>query len=64
MINNKVLNIKNIKKRLIKNFNLLEEKSMITLNDLYVNEIINKCEILIRLENQNIDYENFAKFDF
>ena len=64
LLNNKILNIDNIRKKLINNIKHFEEINSITLDDLYIDETINKCEILVTLEKEeDIDYYNFEKLN-
>lgn len=61
LLNNKIINTRLIKKVFIKDMNNFQEKQIDFFKDMYVNEIINKCEIMVNLKDENINYENFEK---
>lgn len=64
LINNNILNTSLIKKRLIKNINIHKELSFSFGKELNIDEIINKCNIIVTLKNiKNINYKDFEKFN-
>ena len=64
LLNNKIININLIKKTLIKDIENYKEKQINFYKDIYVNEIINKCEILVELKNEKgINYLGYEKFN-
>jgi hypothetical protein len=61
LINNQILNGSFLKRLPIKDLSKYTQRSVNLTKDLKVNEIINKCEIMVNLKDENINYENFEK---
>ncbi|WP_404320185.1 hypothetical protein [Malaciobacter canalis] len=61
LINNQILNGSFLKRIPIKDLSKYTQRSVNLTKDLKVNEIINKCEIMANLKDENINYENFEK---
>ncbi|WP_321314864.1 hypothetical protein [Halarcobacter sp.] len=63
LINNQILNGSFLKRLPIKDLSKYTQRSVNLTKDLKVNEIINKCEIMVNLKDENINYENFEKMN-
>lgn len=63
LINNNLLNVKLVKKYLIKDLLLYDEIPVNLEKDLFVDEIINKCEIIVNLKDEKVNYENFESMN-
>lgn len=61
LINNQILNGSFLKRLPIKDLLKYTQRSVNLTKDLKVNEIINKCEIMVNLKDENINYKNFEK---
>lgn len=61
LINNQILNGSFLKRLQIKDLSKYTQRSVNLTKDLKVNEIINKCEIMVNLKDENVNYKNFEK---
>uniref|UniRef100_UPI003A9190E9 hypothetical protein n=1 Tax=Halarcobacter sp. TaxID=2321133 RepID=UPI003A9190E9 len=63
LINNKILNSSFLKRLPIEELSSYKQKSVNLARDLKVNEIINKCEIIVNLKDEKVNYENFESMN-
>lgn len=63
LINNKILNSSFLKRLPLEELSLHTQKSVNLTRDLKVNEIINKCEIIVNLKDEKVNYESFESMN-